>query len=139
MELPQAAIAAENAINGFQRPTRGPNAWVASPHDQNPTLTLQWPEAKQIRTIELVFDADWDNPMENIAMHHPDRVMPTVVRNFRILGPDKKVLASVRDNHSAVVSSHFDTAITTDRLFIELEHPSDRAPASLYEVRCFSE
>jgi hypothetical protein len=76
--------------------------------------------------------------MENIVMQHPERVMPTVVRNFRVLGPDQEVLAVVRDNHSAVVISHFDAMITTDRLIIELEHPSDQVPASLFEVRCYA-
>ena len=138
MDLHPSTFAAENAINGFQRPTCQSNAWVASPNDQSPTITLQWPESRQIQSIELVFDADWDNPMENIVMQHSENVMPTVVRNFRILGPDQEVLAVVRDNHAAVVSSHFDSAITTDRLTIELEHPSDKAPASLFEIRCYA-
>ena len=138
MDLHPTTFAAENAINGYQRPTCRANAWVATSHDENPTITLQWSETRQIQTIELVFDADWDHPMENIVMQHPERVMPTVIRNFRILGPDQEILAEVRDNHSAVVSHCFDSAITTNQLSIELEHPSDSVPASLYEVRCYS-
>jgi len=138
MDLDPTTFAAENAINGHQRPTSQPNAWVAAPHDERPTISLQWSESQQIKKIELVFDADWDHPMENIVMQHPERVMPTVIRNFRILGPDQEILAEVRDNHLAVVSHHFDSAISTDQLSIELEHPSDNVPASLYEVRCYS-
>lgn len=138
VNLHPSNFAAENVINGFGRPSNQSNAWVASLDDPRPTLTLKWPYPQQIRTIELVFDADWDHPMENIVMQHSERVMPTVVRNLRVLGPDREVLAIVRNNHSAVVSSQFNSVITTDFISIELEHPSDQVPASLYEVRCYS-
>lgn len=75
--------------------------------------------------------------MENIVMHHPERVMPTVVRNFRVLEAAQETLAVVRDNDLAMVSIDLDTAVTADLISIELEDPSDLAPASLYEVRCY--
>jgi hypothetical protein len=138
MDLHPMTYSIENVINGFGRPTTQPNAWVASLDDSCPTVTLEWPHPQPIRTIELVFDADWEHPMENIVMQHTERVMPTIVRNFRILGPTREVLTVVRDNHTAIVSCRLHSAITTNRISIELEHPSELIPASLYEVRCYS-
>lgn len=138
VDLDPTMYAAENAINGFARPTSRPNAWVASQADPLPTLTLGWNEPKNIGTIELLFDPDWDHPMENIVMQHPERIMPTVVRNFRILGPDRAVLVSYRDNRQGLVAIQLKSAVTTDQLIVELDHPSGEAPASLFEIRCFS-
>lgn len=137
VEIDPATFAAENAINGCARPTNCPNAWVASPEDPLPTLRLRWDEPQLIQTIELVFDPDWDHPLENIVMQHPERVMPTVVKSFRILGPDQEVLVSCRDNHSAMVTSQLKSPITADRLYVELDPPSEEVPVSLYEVRCY--
>ncbi|MEM8945898.1 MAG: FAD-dependent oxidoreductase [Planctomycetota bacterium] len=138
-DLAASTFAPQNVINGFARPTSRANAWIASPEDPLPTLTMSWNEPQQIRTIELVFDPDWDHPMENIVMQHSERIMPTLVRSFRILGPDQKVLASGSENHQAVVTCHLPSEITVDRLYIELDQPSDEAPTSLFEVRCYAD
>ena len=138
VELPPEVFAAEQVANGFQRPTNRANAWVAAIDDPSPTLTLQWPTVKSIRRIELVFDPDWDQPLENIVMQHPERVMPTIVRNFRVLGADGKLLAEQRDNHHTVCVIDLPTAVSTDRIEIELEHPGAEVPAALFEVRCYA-
>lgn len=136
-DLDYSTFAAKNVINGLARPTCRPNAWVASQDDPLPSLTLNWNKTQPIQTIEVVFDPDWDHPLENIVMQHPERVMPTVVRCFRVIGPDGDVLANYNDNHAAVVSIALARPIRTDRLTFELEHPSAQVPASLFEVRCY--
>lgn len=139
MKLDPATYAPNNVVNGFQRPTSRPNAWVADPQDPRPTLTLKWPEPQRVQTIELVFDADWDHPMENIVMPHPERIMPTVVRDFRIIDSDDKVLVEYRDNHQAIVRCRLASPLTSNSLSIQMEHPSQVTPASLFEVRCYSD
>ncbi len=138
VELPSDVFAAEQVTNGFQRPTTRANAWVAAIDDPTPTLTLQWPTPKTVGRIELVFDPDWDQPLENIVMQHPERVMPTIVRNLRVFGADGKILAELRDNHQAVCVIDLPTAEVTDHIEIELEHPSADVPAALFEVRCYA-
>ncbi|MGL4514422.1 MAG: FAD-dependent oxidoreductase [Lacipirellulaceae bacterium] len=138
VDLPSHAFVGPNAVNGFQRPTSGPNAWVASPDDPRPTLTLRWPNTVSLRRVELVFDPDWDHPMENVVMRHAQRVMPTTVRSFRVLGPGGVVLAERRDNHQTVCSVDLLEAVSTDRIDVELDHPSADVPAALFEVRCYS-
>ena len=138
VDLNPSMYAAENVRNGFARPTDCPNAWVASPSDPLPTLTLRWDAPETIETVELVFDPDWDHPMENIVMQHPERIMPTVVRNFRVLGPDRTMVASYRGNHQGLVSIRLKNPITTDQLVIELDHPTQHVSASLFEVRCYA-
>lgn len=138
VELPQQTFAPPRVANGFQRPSDGPNAWVASPDDPCPTLTLRWKNGALVQRIELVFDPDWDHPMENIVMRHPESVMPTIVRNFRVLGPGGVLLTEQCDNHQAVWAIDLPAAVITDRIVVELEHPSAEVPAALFEIRCYS-
>ena len=136
--LPSQLFAAHLVVNGLQRPTTCPNAWVASPDDPRPTLTLRWPCETLVQRIELVFDPDWDHPMENIVLRHPERVMPTIVRSFRVLGADGALLAEQCDNHQALWAVDLPGAVFTDRIDIELDHPSVDVPAALFEVRCYA-
>ena len=68
-----------NLVNGLARPTRHPNAWVAAFEDMNPTVTLSWAEPQTLDRIELLFDTDYDHPLESVLMGHPERVMPFCV------------------------------------------------------------
>jgi hypothetical protein len=72
----------ENLRNGTNRPVSGPNAWVAAPGDNDPTVTLAWPEKKRIGRVEMTFDTDWDHPMETVLMTHPESVMPFCVNEY---------------------------------------------------------
>ena len=80
-------FAAKNLTNGFARPTRQPNAWVAAFEDERPCLKLTWPEPRKIARIELLFDCDYDHPMESVLMGHPERIMPFCVPSVVVLNP----------------------------------------------------
>lgn len=138
MDLPPATFAAENVVNGFQRPTNRVNAWVAAPDDPQPSLRLRWAAPQTLARIVLVFDPDWDHPLESIIMQHKEREMPTTVRKFRLLGSGAQVLHECCDNHQTQVTVDLAENCVTDELRIELEHPSENVPASLFEVQCFS-
>ena len=76
---------ASNLVNGYGRPSNQPNAWVADFAHEQPVIRLTWDEQKTISQIELVFDTDYDHPMESVLMGHPERVMPFCVRNLAVL------------------------------------------------------
>jgi hypothetical protein len=138
VDLAPHVYAAGQVVNGVQRPTHSANAWVASPDDRRPTLTLSWPNEVSLRRVELVFDPDWDHPMENVVMRHPQRVMPTTVRSGRVRGAGGILLAEIEDNHESVWTITLPEAVSTDRLDLELDHPSSEVPAALFEVRCYA-
>ncbi|MBC8102631.1 MAG: FAD-dependent oxidoreductase [Cytophagales bacterium] len=134
------AFAPRNVVSGLQRPTgTGANAWLADSKDPAPALTLTWDEKQTIERVELFFDTDYDHPMETVLMGHPEAEMPFCVSRFRLRDAAGTLLAAVDDNHQTHRSIRFDTPITTDTLRVELEHPAGegRAPAALFEVRCY--
>lgn len=137
--MPTGLFAPSNVANGVARPTCRPNAWVASLTDHRPTLTLSWDEPQQIGSIELVLDPDWDHPLESIVMQHAENVMPTLVRDIKVSAEDGSVLYKCTANHQAIVRHRFEAPVMTSALHVEVAHPSDLVPASLYEVRCYGE
>jgi hypothetical protein len=123
--------------NGIQRPTRQPNAWVAALDDPQPTLTLDWAQPQTIGRVELFFDVDYDHPVESVLMGHPERAMPFCVRHYRLRDGAGQLLAEQVDNHQARNIVRLEPPTTTDRLVLELVATHGRAPAALFEVRCY--
>jgi hypothetical protein len=87
--------------------------------------------------VELSFDTDLDHPMESVLWGHPERVMPFCVRRYRIFDAHGMLLAEVAANHQTRNSISFPQPVRTDKLRIELEHPSGTVPAALFRVRCY--
>jgi hypothetical protein len=135
---PLAAFAPTNAVNGWARPTSGPNAWVAAPNDPIPTLILDWDQPQTIRRIDLAFDTDFDHPMESVLMGHPENVMPFCAKRYRILDGDGRVIAACEDNHQTLRHINLDAPVSTARLHIELLETHGDAPAALLAVRCYA-
>lgn len=125
--------------SGLTRPTRGPNAWVADPNDETPTLTLQWPEPIEPARIELTFDTDRDHPLESVFFPHPERVMPFCVKGYRVRDAMGRVIVEREGNHQTRNVLLLPGAAKTDRIMIELTETHGNAPASLFEVRCYAE
>jgi hypothetical protein len=135
---PLAAFTPANAVNGWARPTGGPNAWVAAPNDPIPTLVLVWDQPQTIRRIDLAFDTDFDHPMESVLMGHPENVMPFCVKRYRVMDGDGRVIAACEDNHQTLRHIDLDHPISTARLQIELLETHGHAPAALFAVRCYA-
>jgi hypothetical protein len=123
-----------NVNNGIFRPTSGPNAWVAQLSDPQPKLVLEWETPQTIREIILAFDADYDHPMESSLMGHPERVMPFCVSRYRICNDRNEVIYERTENHLAINRIVFEEPLQTRYLVLELMHPSEHVPASLFEV-----
>lgn len=127
----------ENVRNGFQRPTNAPNAWVAAPTDRHPTLTLTWPEVKQIQEVVLSFDTDFDHPLESVLMTHPETASPFCVRDLVLCNDQKQRVYELTNNHLSQHTIRFAQPISTRSLSIHLNAMNGAAPASLMEVRCY--
>ena len=127
----------ENVLNGWARPVRQPNAWVADPQDDAPKLALRWDAIQTISRIELSFDTDFDHPMESVIMGHPERVMPFCITHYRIRDGRGAIVAECNDNHQTRNCIALSSPITTDALTVEALRVASSAPASILEIRCY--
>jgi hypothetical protein len=134
---PLAPFGARNVVNGVDRPTHQPNAWVADFADPAPTLTLRWAQPQTIAQIELMFDPDYDHPMESVQMGHPERRMLFCVERYRVLDEAGRELAACADNHQARNVVVLPQPVTTRLLRLELTAPAPHVPAALFGVRCY--
>jgi hypothetical protein len=135
---PLALFGPRNVINGVARPTNQPNAWVADFSDPAPALTLRWTEPQTVARIELMFDPDYDHPMESVLMGHPERRMPFCVERYRIRDDSGTVLAGCGGNHQALNVIVLPRPVLTRSLRIEVDAPSAGVPAAIFEVRCYA-
>lgn len=128
---------AQSVINGFTRPWRRVNAWVAGVDDARPRLTLKWAQPQAISKVLLFFDADYDHPMESVLMGHPERDMPFCVSDYRLLDGAGNVVYEVRGNHQPRNEVRLEKAVKTDTLVVEVAK-THGAPAAVFEVRCYA-
>ncbi|MER5498736.1 FAD-dependent oxidoreductase [Streptomyces sp. NPDC002561] len=79
-----AAFDPYKAVGGFQRPCGGPQLWQAA--DEGPGwLRLDWDSPVGIGTVQLVFDDDVDEFLNNLHLHRaPFEIMPELVRDYRV-------------------------------------------------------
>lgn len=127
----------ENLKNGLQRPIASPNAWVADYADRNPTINLVWAEKTKISTIEFVFDADYDHPMENVIFVHPETVMPFCVTDVKVYNEKDELIGSIENNHQNRRTITLSEPVSTQNLKIELANSNENTPVSLFEIRCY--
>lgn len=125
-----------NVVSGVDRPTRGPNAWLADLGEAAPQLELRWDSPQTIKRLVLSFDADFDHPMESAYWGHPENVSPFCVKHYRIRA-NGQLLAECTDNHHAVNRIDLPEAVRTDELSIELVSAHGPVPLGLFGVRCY--
>jgi hypothetical protein len=135
---PITVFGTDNLTNGFHRPIAQPNAWVAAQGDLSPSLTVSWDAPTAISSIELVFDTDYDHPMENVIYVHPETVMPFCVQDVTVLNCNDEVIGSITGNHLSRQTLKFDRQIETQQLKIKLSGRFENVPVSLMEVRCYA-
>ncbi|QHI68379.1 FAD-dependent oxidoreductase [Tichowtungia aerotolerans] len=134
---PLECFAPKNVSNGWNRPVRQVNAWVADPADSAPVLTLEWDAPQTISRIDLFFDGDYDHPMETVLWGHPEREVPFCVKQYRVLDGDGNVQAEVQDNHQAQNTIRLESPVITDRLRLENLQTGTPVPPAIFEVRCY--
>ncbi len=139
LEWPLAPFAAKNLTNGIARPTNQPNAWVAALAEETPAVTLTWPAPQTIARVELMFDTDFDHPMETVLWGHPENRMPFCARGYRLMDDSGRVLAEGREQHHTRAVIVLPQTVTTKSLRIEITRPEKNIPAALFAVRCYAE
>lgn len=133
---PLRAFEAAQVTNGIARPVNAVNGWVPAVHDRTPWLRFRWPEPQQIHSIQIVFDTDYDHPMESVLMTHPEYAIPSCVRRFQVRSADGAVLADVREHHQSRWRLQLPKPVVTDAILVEIFDTWGGLPA-IYEVRCY--
>jgi hypothetical protein len=130
-----SSFSSENLTNGFVRPGNHPNAWIADTEDKTPSVVLEWKDYQTINEIKLFFDNDYDHPMESVLMGHPENEIPFCVKNLRIKNGNNELLADISGNHQTIVGFKVPASLAKmKKLYIELEHPGNYVPASMFEI-----
>jgi 2-polyprenyl-6-methoxyphenol hydroxylase-like FAD-dependent oxidoreductase len=124
----------DNVCNGFVRPYLGTNAWAANPDDLQPKITFDWDSEKEINSIKLFFDTDYDHAMESSLMGHPESVMPFCARSYKISDQNSNVVYETSANHQTINTIVLPESIKTKKLTIEFEPSSTVVPVSVFEI-----
>jgi hypothetical protein len=124
----------QNLCNGFVRPYLGTNAWAADLGDSEPKIILEWDEIKNINSIKLFFDTDYDHAMESSLYGHPENVMPFCVKSYKVYDQNGVLVYSINENHQTINAIVFPKSIQTDKLTIIFEPLSTNIPVSLFEI-----
>jgi hypothetical protein len=127
-----------NVTNGVARPTTRPNAWVAAADDPAPRLAIMWERPQTVARMELVFDTDFDHPMESVMWGHPERDIPFCVKRYRIVDDAGQVVYECAENHQTRNTVIFAQPVRTAALHVEVLE-THGAPAAVFEVRCYAE
>lgn len=135
---PLSCFSSQNLINGIDRPTNSPNAWVADFNDQNPTVHIVWDQEQVVNTIELCFDSDFDHPMESVLMGHPERVMPFCIRKYSIENEFGDILYEKENNYHTRNIIRLNSSVKTKSLFFKFQRSHSNIPLSLFSIRCFN-
>ena len=136
---PLRSYSADHLTNGIARPIGKSNAWMPAADDEQPEIVLTWNQEHAITTIELDFDTDFDHPMEQVLMGHPEEVMPLCPRRIQVFGrqPDQEhLLFSISENYQTRLVVKLDKSFTTDRLRIRFG-PNESGAISILGVRVF--
>jgi hypothetical protein len=136
VEPPLMPFSPESVASGIGRPVATPNAWVADPNDPLPTLTLSWAEPQLLARIDLVFDTDFDHPLESVLMGHPEREIPFCVKRYRITGDCGAIVFESGENHQSRNTIRLEPMVRTSTLRIEVVETRG-LPVALFEVHCY--
>ena len=110
----------DQLLHPYARPFIQSNTWLAAKSDTEPKILVNWPEKQLIKRIILSFDVDYDHAMESAQFGHHDRAIPFCVKKYRLLDDAGNVLAHDEQNHQGHLEIHFDQAIETSSLQLEL-------------------
>ena len=125
---------AANLGNGYVRPWKGTNAWVADLTDSTPEINIEWDEVQTIHQIKLFFDTDYDHAMETVQYGHPEDIIPFCINTYKIFSLEGDLLFEKQGNYQTINTILLDNPLSTKGLRIVLEHPSKAVPASLFEI-----
>jgi hypothetical protein len=133
---PLQAFDASQVTNGLARPIDGVNGWCPAAEDRTPWLRFSWLQQQQIQSVQIVFDTDYDHPMESVLMTHPEFAIPSCVRQFRVSSAEGVVLADVSEHHQSRWRLQLPEPLHTSAIVVEILDTWGSLPA-IYEVRIY--
>lgn len=139
IEPPLGGFEAHRVTGGHARPVEQPHAWVADWADRQPSLTLSWDQPQRIGRVVLMFDPDYDHPMESALWGHPEREMPFCVKRYRLTDAAGNVLHESTANHQGRVEVVLAAPAVTDRLTLSHLATHGGVPPAVFAVRCYAE
>lgn len=123
--------------DGIMRPYIHANAWIAALSDKEPELSVTWPEDKLVRKITLSFDTDWDYAMESSLLGHSERIMPFVVRNYRIFSGDQLIYEK-NNNYQTRNEIRLEVPRSTRHIRFVFEKPEQHIPVGIFGIAIYS-
>jgi hypothetical protein len=139
LSSPVGLFSPQNLSSGVDRPTHLPNAWVASPGDKNPSVTLAWPTPQTIARLDLALDVDYDHALESALMGHPERTLPFCLKRYTITDAAGATVHTCEENHHGLNSIRFDPPLKTRSLTIHAqESNAPPVPPSIFSVRAYA-
>lgn len=124
----------DNLSNGYVRPYLGTNAWVADWKDEEPEITIDLGETREIRGLRLYFDTDYDHPMETIQWNHPESVIPFCIREYRVYDEYGEEMFSTEDNHQTINEIYFNKLVVGRRLKLVFKQDNPDIPVALFQI-----
>src|SRR5699024_8158080 len=122
---------------GYTRPNKTANSWVGHWDEKLSRVRVTWSSPQTVSNIILMFDTDFDHPMESTLRGHPEHIMPFCVRSYRILDSNGKVIYQKEDNHQTINVIELEVAVTTEELVVEVDRPSPDVPPAIFEMLCY--
>lgn len=116
-ETPVSLYGAEQLVNGYIRPWKGPNQWCAASDDPEPAVTLRWAQPRTLGELKLYLDPELcaERPSSHAAQwqdsHKLDlyREMPAQLARDMIVevsqdGSGWKPVWELKDNRKRLVT-----------------------------------
>lgn len=130
----------ENLKNDSLRPTSDgkTNAWIADINEDTPSLSMTWDVPKEIKTIKIFFDCDYDHALESTLMGHPEETIPFTVANYNITDADGNIIKQVRANYQAINTIVLKQPIMTERLMFQFSKKLQNIPVSVFKISVYS-
>ncbi|SFA89554.1 FAD dependent oxidoreductase [Amycolatopsis marina] len=121
LAAPTAAFASDRAVGGYARPYGGPQSWCSRRLSGEPEhIELAWESPVDVGRVELVFDDDVNEYMNNLHYHRsPFEIMPELVRDYRVeVATDGRwaAVVDVAGNRRRHRVHRLERPVTTDRL-----------------------
>ena len=133
-----------NVINGYSRPLQTPNCWSSERFkDGEPEwILLRWDSPQTITQIDVICNADWDNPLETLFTRHRDRTLEEILRDvdIEIQDPDGswRAIQRVRGNHHTMIRTCIEPevvkAVRVTCLAANEEYPF----AEIFDIRVYT-
>lgn len=135
------AFSPDQVINGYLRPYGGPNMWSSKElQDGNEEwIELELPETKEISEIQLIFNNDVNEDLNNLHdKRTPFESFPEVIRDYRIEirtdGEWKEILAE-KDNHTRRKQHKLDKPVSINAIKLIIEATNGSRFAEVVAIR----